>query len=131
MESEEFAEVVRRDYHGFNTADMKLLTEVFDERSTWETPGRTLIADLRKGRDSVFAQFGRYGGETAGSFKVDLQYVLADGEGRVVGVHRNTGLRNGKKLDVMCCITFEVKDGRIMSGKEQFFDLYNWDEFWS
>ena len=44
---------------------MKLLTEVCDERSTWETPGRKSIAGVRKGRDSVFSQFGRYGGETA------------------------------------------------------------------
>jgi hypothetical protein len=31
----------------------------------------------------------------------------------------------------MCCITFEVRDGRIVSGKEHFFDLHNWDDFWS
>jgi len=24
-----------------------------------------------------------------------------------------------------------VKDGKIVSGKEHFFDLYNWDQFWS
>ncbi len=40
-------------------------------------------------------------------------------------------LEHGKKLDVDCCIVFEVKDGRIVSGTEHFFDLYAWDDFWS
>ncbi len=131
MVSEEFATVVRRGYHGFNTADIDLLTEVFDENASWHTPGRSSIAGVRKGRDAVFAHFRRYGGETAGNFKAELQYVLADGNGRVVGVHRNTAQRNGKHLDVMCGIVFEVANGRIMSGREHFFDLYAWDEFWS
>jgi hypothetical protein len=79
----------------------------------------------------VLGHFGRYGGETAGSFKAELQYVLADDEGRVVGVHRNIAERNRKRLDVMCCIVFEIKAGRVISGREHFFDLYAWDAFWS
>jgi uncharacterized protein len=129
--SEDAANVVRRGYHGFNTADIALLTEVFDPDGSWHTPGRTSIAGVRKGRDNVFAHFGRYGGETQGTFKAELQYVLADADGRVIGVHRNTGMRNGKSLDVMCCIVFQVENGRVKSGKEHFFDLYAWDEFWS
>ena len=39
--------------------------------------------------------------------------------------------RNGKRLDTGCCIVFEVKDGRIVDGREHFYDLHNWDPFWS
>ncbi len=49
----------------------------------------------------------------------------------MVGIHRNTAERNGKQLDVACCIVFELEDGRITDGREHFFDLYAWDEFWS
>ena len=80
---------------------------------------------------AAFAQFGRYGGETGGTFKADLLHVTADDDGRVVGVHHNTGERNGKHLDTGCCLVFEIRDGRITDGREHFFDLYNWDEFWS
>jgi hypothetical protein len=31
----------------------------------------------------------------------------------------------------MCCIVFQVKDGRTVSRKEHFFDLHNWDAFCS
>ncbi len=131
MSAKEFADVVRRGYHGFNTADMALLTQTFDANSTWETPGKSPMAGVRKGRDNVFAHFGTYGGGTDGTFKAELQHVTADADGRVVGVHRNTAKRHGRMLDTLCCIVFQVKDGRIVSGKEHYFDLYNWDAFWA
>lgn len=131
MTAEEAANVVRRGYHGFNTADLALLSEVTDKNFTWETPGKTSIAGLRKGHAEVFPHWGRYGGESNGTFKAELKFVTADSEGNVVGVHHNVGTRNGKQLDVMCCIAFTVKDGKVMSGKEHFFDLYNWDAYWA
>ena len=125
------SEIVRRGYAGFNAADFDALLKIFHEQSSWHTPGRTSIAGDRKGRDAVFAQFGRYGGETGGTFKANLLNVFESDDGRVVGLHRNIGERNGQRLDVMCCIVFEIKDGQIFSGREYFFDLYAWDEFWS
>ena len=34
------AEIVRRGYQAFNAADMKTLTELFDEKATWHVPGK-------------------------------------------------------------------------------------------
>jgi ketosteroid isomerase-like protein len=125
------AALVRRGYEAFNIADMETLTELFDENASWYTPGRSPIAGEYRGRDAVFAQFGRYGGDTAGTFRATLQHLLTDADGRVVGIHHNTAERNGKRLDLGCCIVFEIQDGRVISGREHFFDLYAWDEFWS
>ena len=125
------AALVRRGYEAFNTADTGALTELFDENASWHTPGRSPIAGDHNGREAVFAQFVRYGGETEGTFKATLQRVLTDEDGRVIGIHHNTAERNGRKLDVYCCIVFEIKDGRLIDGWEYFEDLYAWDEFWS
>jgi ketosteroid isomerase-like protein len=125
------AEVVRRGYAAFNSADIETLMQLMDENASWHTPGRSPIAGDYEGREAVFGQFGRYGRETAGTFRATLQNVLATDDGCVVGVHQNTGERNGKTLDVSCCIVFEVKDGRMISGREHFYDLNAWDEFWS
>jgi len=130
-QAEQNADIVRRGYAAFNSGDMKTLTALFDERASWHTPGRGRIAGDYKGRDAVFAQFGRYGGETAGSFKATLQRVFTTEDGRVVGVHQNTATRNGKQLDVSCCLVFELKDGRVTDGREYISDLYAWEEFWS
>lgn len=124
------AEVVRRGYHAFNTADIELLTELFDENATWHTPGRSPLAGDHEGRAAVFAQFGRYLQETGGTFKADLKYVLADEDGHVVGLHHNSAVRNGRRLDTECCIVFDVENGRITAGREHFFNVHNWDEFW-
>jgi ketosteroid isomerase-like protein len=128
---EKNAEVVRRGYAAFNTADIKTLTELFHEDASWHTPGRSPIAGSKKGRDAAFTQFGKYGGDTGGTFKAALQSVAVADDGRVVGIHRNTAKRGGKNLDVLCCIVFEIKDGRIFDGREHFYDLQAWDEFWS
>ena len=129
--ADENADIIRRGYAAFNAGDIKTLTEIFDENASWHTPGRSPIAGDNRGRDAVFAQFGRYAGDTEGTFKATLQDVLKGDEGRVVGIHDNSGERNGKRLDVGCCIAFEIKDGKIVSGREHFYDLYAWDEFWS
>ena len=131
MGAAENAAVVQRAYEAFNTGDMATLTEVFGEGASWHTPGQSSIAGDHMGRDAAFAQFGRYAGETGGSFRAELRGVTAGDDGRVVGIHRNTGERNGSKLDVECCIVFDVRDGTIADGREYFYDLGAWDEFWS
>ena len=125
------AEIVRRAYAAFNAADIQTLQETFDERASWSTPGKSTIAGTTKDREGTFAQFGRYLEGTGGTFKAELRYVAADEDGRVVGVHHNTGTRNGKRLDTDCCITFRLKDGRIVEGKEHFQNQANWDAFWA
>ena len=56
---------------------------------------------------------------------------MSNGDGTVVGIHQNTAQRDGKALDVGCCIVFEIRDGRVVDGREHFFDLHAWDAFWA
>ena len=129
--AEENAELVRRGYAAFNAADIETLTELLSENASWHTPGQSSIAGDHMGRDAVFAQFGRYGGETNGTFKANLKQVFGSDNGRVVAIHHNSGERNGKHLDTDCCIVFEIKNGQMVSGREHFYDLHNWDAFWA
>jgi ketosteroid isomerase-like protein len=129
--AEKNAEVVRRGYAAFNAADINALNEIFHDQSSWHTPGKSSTGGIHKGKAAVFTQFGRYGGETNGTFKATLKSVAVCDDGRIVGLHHNSGERNGKKLDTDCCLVLEMKDGQVISGKEYFFDLNNWDAFWS
>jgi len=47
------ADIVRRGYQAFNTADIKTLTEIFDEKSSWHTPGRSSLAGARRPRGGL------------------------------------------------------------------------------
>ncbi len=55
----------------------------------------------------------------------------AASDGRGVGLHHNTGTRNGKRLDTDCCIVSTPEDGRVVEGREHFYDLAKGDDFWS
>ncbi len=125
------AAIVRRAYEAFNTSDIATLAKLFDGSVQWHTPGRSSIAGDRKGRDAVFTLFGRHRGETGGTFRANLLNVLESEDGRVVAVHQNSAQRNGRRLDVLCCTVFELEQGRILIGREHFYDLYAWDAFWS
>ena len=125
------ADVVRRGYQAFNEADIDTLDRLFRDDVTWTTPGQSTVAGTARGKGAVFTQFGRYGGETNGTLRAELQAVFEAVDGRVVGLHRNIGERDGKRLDTTCCIVFELEDGRVTSGTEHFFDLHAWDDFWS
>jgi uncharacterized protein len=129
--SGENADIVARAYEALNAGDFATLTKLFDKNSSWHTPGRGPIAGSHMGRGAVFAQLGRYGAETNGTFTANLLTVLESDDGRVVAVHHNCAERNGKRLDVLCCIVFELENGRIIIGREHFYDLYAWDAFWS
>lgn len=125
------AAIVRRGYEAFNRGDLKALAELFRDDVSWHTPGRSPLAGDVVGRDAVFARLGRYLAETGGTFRAELKRVLVDEDGRVIGIHRNTAERDGRQLDVYCCVAFEVENGRIVDGCEHFYDLHAWDEFWS
>jgi len=124
-------DVVRRGYQAFNEADIDTLNELFWDDATWTTPGESTVAGTARGKGAVFTQFGRYGGETNGTFKAHLQTVFEAADGQVIGLHHNTGERDGHQLDTMCCLVFEFDGGRVKAGTEYFFDLHNWDQFWS
>jgi ketosteroid isomerase-like protein len=131
MGADENAAIMRRGYEAFNSGDLDTLTELFDESAVWHLPGRSWPANDYQGREAILAYFGRLGQETGGTFQAELQELLADDDGRVVGIQRSTAERDGKRLDVGDCIVFQLEDGRITEGREHFQDLYAWDEFWS
>jgi ketosteroid isomerase-like protein len=131
MGAEENLAIMQRAYDAFNTGDIDTLTELFDDGVVWHLPGRSSMAKDYQGRDATLAYFGLIAQETGGTFRAELQHLLADDEDRVVGIQRSTGDRDGKHLDVGDCIVFELKDGRVTDGREHFHDLYAWDEFWS
>ena len=131
MTAAENAATMRRAYEAFNTADMDTLMETFDESASWHTPGRGSFSGDRKSREETLTFFGRLGQETGGTFRAELLHMAEDDEDRVIGMQRSTAERDGKHLDVRNCIVFQLRDGRIVDGREYFHDLYAWDQFWA
>jgi ketosteroid isomerase-like protein len=131
MGAVENAAIMQRAYEAFNAGDIDTLTELFDESVVWHLPGRSSMANDYQGRDATLAYFGQIGQRTGGTFQAELQQLIAGDDDRVVGIQRSTADRDGMHLDVVNCIVFQLKDGRVIDGREHFHDLYAWDEFWS
>src|SRR5437763_9523681 len=131
MSADDNAAIMRRAYAAFNSGDMNTLIALFDDGVVWHLPGRSRFADDYQGRDATLGYFGQLAQETGGTFRAELQHLLADDEDRAIDIQRSTAQRDGKHLDVGNCIVFELKDGRITDGREHFHDLYAWDEFWT
>jgi uncharacterized protein len=125
------AAIVRCGYDALWSGDRTALTELFGENVSWHTPGQSPLAGDVFGREAVLARLGRYLAETGGTFRAHLKRVLTDEDDRVIGIQHNVAERDGKYLDVYCCIVFELENGRIVDGREHFYDLHGWDEFWS
>jgi hypothetical protein len=125
------AAIVRRGYEALNSGDLTRIVELFGDNVSWHTPGRSPLAGDVVGREAVFARLGRYLAETGGTFRADLKRVLTDEAGRVIGIHHSVAERDGKHLDIYGGIVFELENGRIVDGREHFYDLRAWDEFWS
>ena len=121
------SELVRHGYTALNAGDIGTLSLLLDEDACWHTPGRSPIAGDYVGRDAVLGLFARFG---AAGLRAELRHVTA-ADGRVVGIHRTTGRRSGRRLDVGCCTVFEFRHGRIADGRAHVFDLHAWDAFWS
>src|SRR5437899_3427965 len=117
MTADENAAILRRAYAAFNSGDMDTLIEVFDESIVWHLPGRSSMANDYQGRDATLAYFGQLAQDTGGTFRAELERLLADDDGRVVGIQRSTADRDGKHLDVRDSIVFQLKDGRITDGR--------------
>jgi uncharacterized protein len=131
MTADENVAIMQRAYDAFNSADIDTLKEIFDESAVWHLPGRSSFADDYQGSEATLAYFGQLGEKTEGTFRAELERLVGDDDDRVVGIQRSTADRNGKHLDVRDCIVFQLKDGRVIDGREHFEDLYAWDEFWS
>lgn len=125
------AALVRRGYEAINAPDFETLAELLDEGASWHTPGRSSLAGDSIGREAVLARFGRQVDESGGTFRAALRRVLTDEDERMLAIHQATAERNGRSLDVYCCVVFELRNQRIVDGREHFHDLDAWDEFWS
>lgn len=123
--------LVRRGYQAFSTGDGATLTEIIAADATQYQPGSGELAGEHNGRDAILQFYGRLAHETNGSFRVELEHLYTDGQGRVVATHRATGERQGRQLDTRASLIFTVSDGmaRDIHGCQE--DIDAWDTFWA
>jgi hypothetical protein len=123
--------LVRRGYAAFSTGDIATLSELIADDARQFQPGSGSMSGEYNGRDAILAFYGRLASETNGTFRVELEHVYTDGQGRVVACSRNTAQRGERQLNSGAALVFTIKDGKAqdLHGVEE--DLDEWDNFWS
>ena len=117
-------------YKAFAAGDMDALGKLFSEDVVWHVPGTSPVAGEYKGQEATFAYFGQLMELSGGTFKAEPHDIVGNGE-HVVGMHHNTGTRDGKTLDGSEILIFHMRDGKAVEGWEHHADLTGWDSFWS
>jgi uncharacterized protein len=124
-----YESVIRRVYQDFESGDLDLLGVVMAQDVVWHEPGRSSLAGDYKGPEAVLAFLGQLKVRSGGTFKIEILDVLTKTE-RAVVFQRETATRNGKSLDVIAAVDFEIHHEKITEVTVYQADTYQFDEFW-
>jgi ketosteroid isomerase-like protein len=124
------ADVLRAFFAAFTGGDVAAIEHLLSPDARSHTPGNSLLAGHRSGRDEVLAHLGRSGELSGGTYRLEMLDVL-DGEHHAAAVYRGTAEREGRSLDVVHVALYAIADGRITEAWFTPLDQDRFDEFWS
>jgi uncharacterized protein len=107
------------------------LITLFAENAVWRVPGTSEVSGEYHGRDEILAFLRRTAELTAGTYRVDLLWVVAD-DAHTVAVYRARGERKGyAPLDLEQALLVELRDGLWVDIRAQPLDQRAFDAFWA
>jgi ketosteroid isomerase-like protein len=118
---------IRDGYAAFAKGDFETLNDLFAEDVRWHEGGRNQLAGDYRGRDAVYGMFGRLMELTEGSFRVDVQALLADDDHGVALVNE-TASRGGRHAETFNAHIFRMHDGMVVEFWDAATDQYTFDE---
>lgn len=112
MGAQENVQRLRDGYAAFESGDFAAINDMLADDIVWHVPGDSPLSGDYKGKEEVFGYFGTLMQETGGTFKVEVQDILAN-DTRAVALQRISADRNGKHLDSYAANVFEMTaDGK-------------------
>ena len=122
------AALTRRLFEAFGR-DAKVISAGLARDIVWRVPGNTIMSGEYRGRREVVEFLRRTGLETGGTYRSQLQSVLADDDW-AVAIYRAQGRRNGIDLDVDQALVIRIRDGQWAEVTAVPLDS-QFDAFWS
>jgi ketosteroid isomerase-like protein len=129
MTSENMA-LIRRAYEAFDRGDIADVLRILDEDIHWHIPGRSPLSGDYKGHAEVIDFFTRTHTLSAGTFRIDIDDMLASEQHVVVlctvSAQRQSQLWTAPEVHV-----WRVVNGIAIEFREYQGDQQTEDEFWS
>jgi ketosteroid isomerase-like protein len=122
--------VVRSLFDAFARREGLALRDLFARDAVWVVPGASVMAGTYRGRDEIFRFLARLPKETDGTYGSSLIDVLASDE-RAAALYRATGVRRGRRLDLVQLLLFRLDAGRIVDALALPSDAGAFDAFWA
>ena len=124
------AELIKSAYDAFSRGDIQGAMTTFAEDILWHIPGRGPLSRAYRGHDEVLGFFGHFMTLSSGTFKLQVDDVLAKGD-RVVVLCTESAERNGTSWSASQVHVWTVENGKATSFREYCGDEQSEDEFWS
>lgn len=105
--------LVRRGYEAFATGDVATMTELIADDVVWHAHAGAPFDGDYLGREAVFGLFAHMMEATGGTFRIDVDRILADDDYATV-VGKVTAGRNGRTLTVGQVMVHRIRDGRTV-----------------
>jgi ketosteroid isomerase-like protein len=125
------AEILRTGYEAFAAGDVPAVLAIFSEDIAWRVPGRNPLSGDYTGHDAVLGFFQALGERSNGTFALDVNDILDNGEDKVVAVVTETAERKGARLASLSVHLWHFEDGKATSFQALMNDNYEVDEFWA
>lgn len=122
--------LIKSAYDAFSRGDVQGAIAAFAEDILWHVPGRGLLSRDYHGRAEVLDFFGRFMELSGGTFRLQVDDVLAKGD-RVVVLCTESARRGGRSWSSTQVHVWTVKDGKATVFREYAGDEQGEDEFWS
>jgi ketosteroid isomerase-like protein len=129
MAEDAYKALILRTYQDFESGDLDLLRVVMAEDVVWHEPGRSSLAGHYKGPEAVLGFLAQLKALSDSTFKIEVLDVLSEPE-RAVVLQRETATRNGKAMDLITAVEFEIHNGKVTEVTVYQADTYQFDEFW-
>ncbi len=123
------AELVERLFGAFGR-DSLAVARAFAPDAVWRVTGSNAMTGEYRGRDAILEFLRQTGALTNGTYRVELQYVVADDE-RAVAVYRARGERENRTIDIDQALFCVVRDGKLAEITAVPFDAAAFNAFWA
>ncbi len=106
------ADLVRRACEFFAAGDMENLQNLWTDDIAWHIGGTNRVSGDHEGAAGVMAMFGELLSASEGTFRAELQSVVADEE-RGFSLHRATASRGGDDYELWTVLGYRFRDGKV------------------
>ena len=124
------AALIKNAYDAFSRGDIPGAMAIFADDILWHVPGRGPLSHDYRGQAEVLGFFGHFTELSHGTFRLQIDEVLAKGE-RVVVLCTESAERAGRSWSAPQVHVWTVKNGKATAFREYEGDEQGDDEFWS